>query len=140
MPEISKKVNFFRRNYFYIMGGIWILFGLSMFLAKVYDVMAYGYSIIGLAYAVIGYSKKDLPLEFIRWDTEKIEISEWQQSTKFYNWAAIDGINVSATNLTIKSGPADGIMLGLKGYTEADIKKLITEFGPEQIPVSVQPN
>ena len=132
MPQISKKVSFFRRNYFYFMGGIWLLFGISMWIAKVYDVMTYGYSIIGLAYALIGYFKKDLPLEFIRWDDEKVEISEWQQSTRSYKWASIDGINVSATNLTLKSGPAGGTMVELKGYTEADIEKLKNELTREQ--------
>jgi len=132
MPQISKKVTFFRRNYFFIMGGIWLLFGITMLIVKTYDVMAYGYTIIGLVYAVVGYFKKDLPLEFIRWDDEKIEISEWQQSTRSYKWTGIDGINVSETNLTIKSGPANGTMVELKGYTEADIEKLKTELIPEQ--------
>ena len=132
MPKISKKVTFFRRNYFFIIGGIWLLFGFTMLIVKTYDVMAYGYTIIGLVYAVVGYFKKDLPLEFIRWDDEKIEISEWQQSTRSYSWERIDGIKVSATNLTIKSGPAGGTMVELKGYTEADIEKLKTELTPEQ--------
>ncbi|GGW95687.1 hypothetical protein GCM10008086_25950 [Salegentibacter mishustinae] len=114
------------------MGGIWLFFGITMLIVKTYDVMAYGYTIIGLVYAVVGYFKKDLPLEFIRWDDEKIEISEWQQSTRFYSWERIDGIKVSATNLTIKSGPAGGTMVELKGYTEADIEKLKTELTPEQ--------
>jgi hypothetical protein len=132
MPQISKKVTFFRRNYFFIMGGIWLFFGITILIVKTYDVMAYGYTIIGLVYAVVGYFKKDLPLEFIRWDDEKIEISELQQSTRFYSWERIDGIKVSATNLTIKSGPAGGTMVELKGYTEADIEKLKTELTPEQ--------
>ena len=132
MLQISKKVTFFRRNYFFIMGGIWLLFGITMLIVKTYDVMAYGYTIIGLVYAVVGYFKKDMPLEFIRWDDEKIEISEWQQSTRSYNWGKIDGINVSATNLTIKSGPAGGTMVELKGYIKADIEKLKTELTPEQ--------
>ncbi|PRX41946.1 hypothetical protein [Salegentibacter salegens] len=99
-----------------------------MIIFKVYDVMSYGYTIIGLTYACVGYFKKDLPLEFIAWDEEKIEISEWQQSTRSYNWSTIDGINVSPSNLTIKSGPADGTMVDLKGYTEADIEKLKSEL------------
>ena len=114
------------------MGGIWLLFGITMLIVKTYDVMAYGYTIIGLVYAVVGYFKKDLALEFIRWNNEKIEISEWQQSARSYKWRNIDGINVSATNLTIKSGPAGGTMVELKGYTEADIDKLKTELTPEQ--------
>ena len=78
MPQISKKVTFFRRNYFFIMGGIWLLFGITMLIVKTYDVMAYGYTIIGLVYAVVGYFKKDLALEFIRCDDEKIEIIKWE--------------------------------------------------------------
>ncbi|WP_208226066.1 DUF3784 domain-containing protein [Salegentibacter sp. BDJ18] len=132
MPQISKKVTFFRRNYFFIMGGIWGLMGVLMIIFQVMDVMAYGYTLIGLIYAVVGYLKRDLALEFISWDDEKIEISEWQQSTRSYKWENIDGINVSATNLTIKSGPADGTMVELKGYTNADIEKLKTELIPAQ--------
>ena len=136
MPRITKKANFFRKNYFYITGSIWGISGVLMIIFEVFDVMAYGYAIIGLAYAVIGYFKKDLPLEFISWDEEKIEISEWQQSTRSYKWTNIDGITVSANNLTIKSGVADGIMVELKGYTEADIVKLKAELVPAQTLVS----
>ncbi|SFG14298.1 hypothetical protein SAMN04488033_13031 [Salegentibacter agarivorans] len=132
MPQISKKVTFFRRNYFFIMGGIWGLMGVLMIIFQVMDVMAYGYTLIGLIYAVVGYLKRDLALEFISWDDEKIEISEWQQSTRSYKWENIDGINVSATNLTIKSGPVDGTMVELKAYTETDIEKLKTELIPAQ--------
>ena len=132
MPQISKKVTFFRRNYFFIMGGIWGLMGVLMIIFQVMDVMAYGYTLIGLIYAVVGYLKRDLALEFISWDEEKIEISEWQQSTQSYKWENIDAINVSATNLTIKSGPADGTMVELKGYIETDIEKLKTELIPAQ--------
>ncbi|WP_286760343.1 hypothetical protein [Salegentibacter sp. UBA1130] len=132
MPQISKKVTFFRRNYFFIMGGIWGLMGVLIIIFQVMDVMAYGYTLIGLIYAVVGYLKRDLALEFISWDDEKIEISEWQQSTRSYKWENIDGINVSSTNLTIKSGPVDGTMVELKAYTETDIEKLKTELIPAQ--------
>ena len=132
MPQISKKVSFFRKNYFYFLGGIWLFFGVGLLLAKANDILAYTYTIIGIVYAVFAHFKKDLPLEFIRWDNEKIEISEWQQSTRSYNWRNIDGINVSATNLTIKSGSAGGTMVELKGFSEVDIKKLKTELTPEQ--------
>lgn len=132
MPQISKKVGFFRRNYFYITGGFWLGMGIALILVGGNDFIAYPYTIFGLIGAGYGYFKKDLPLEFIRWDNEKIEISEWQQSTRSYNWRNIDGINVSATNLTIKSGPAGGTMVELKGYTEADIEKLKTELTPGQ--------
>ncbi|APS40195.1 hypothetical protein AO058_15490 [Salegentibacter sp. T436] len=114
------------------MGGIWGLMGVLMIIFQVMDVMAYGYTLIGLIYAVVGYLKRDLALEFISWDDEKIEISEWQQSTRSYKWENIDGINVSATNLTIKSGPVDGTMVELKAYTETDIEKLKTELIPAQ--------
>ncbi|OEY72636.1 hypothetical protein [Salegentibacter salarius] len=132
MPQISKKVSFFRRNYFYITGGFWLGMGIALILVGGNDFIAYPYTIVGLIGAGYGYFKNDLPLEFIRWDNEKIEISEWQQSTRSYNWRNIDGINVSATNLTIKSGPAGGTMVELKGYSEVDIEKLKTELIPEQ--------
>lgn len=132
MPEISKKSSFFRRNFFYLTAGIWAIAGISMLIFQIVDFMAYGYTVIGIAYAVIGYFKRDLPLEFISWDEEKIQISEWQQSTRSYKWENVDGINISATNLTIKSGPADGIMVEFKGYTDADLEKLKTELIPVQ--------
>jgi hypothetical protein len=128
MPRISKKSNFFRRNYFYITGSIWGIAGLLMIIFQVMDFMAYGYAIIGLTYAVFGYFKKDLPLEFIRWDQEKLEISGWQQSTRAYRWENIDGINVSETNLTIKSGVANGTMVALETYSQEDIQKLKTQL------------
>ncbi|HKL36449.1 MAG TPA: hypothetical protein VJ899_09190 [Salegentibacter sp.] len=132
MPQISKKVNFFRRNYFYITGGFWLCMGFALILVGGNEFIAYPYTIFGLIGAGYGYFKKELPLEFIRWDNEKIEISEWQQSSQTYLWENIDGINVSETNLTIKSGPAGGTMVELKGYPEADIEKLKTELTSEQ--------
>lgn len=131
MPQISKKVSFFRRYYFYLMGGFWLCMGIALILIGSNDFIAYPYTIFGLIGAGYGYFKKDLPLEFIRWDNDKIEISEWQQEKRAYNWGNIDGINVSPTNLTIKSGPAGGTMVELKGYTEADIEKLKNELTPQ---------
>ena len=116
MPKISKKSSFFRRNHFLILGGFWGFMGLALIIVQANEFIAYPYTILGLLYAGFGFMKKDLPLEFIRWDQEKLEISEWQQSTRAYRWENIDGINVSATNLTFKSGVANGTMVSQYEY------------------------
>jgi hypothetical protein len=128
MPKISKKSSFFRRNYFLILGGFWGFMGLALIIVQANEFIAYPYTILGLLYAGYGFMKKDLPLEFIRWDQEKLEISEWQQSTRAYRWENIDGINVSETNLTIKSGVANGTMVALETYSREDIQKLKTQL------------
>jgi hypothetical protein len=127
MPKILKKGSFFRRNYFLILGGFWGFMGLALIIVQANEFIAYPYTILGLLYAD-GFMKKDLPLEFIRWDQEKLEISEWQQSTRAYRWENIDGINVSETNLTIKSGVANGTMVALETYSREDIQKLKTQL------------
>lgn len=124
MSQISKKVTFFRRNYFYVIGVVWLFLGVILLVAKAYPFLGYTYTLLGLIYAGYAYFKKDLPREFIRWDDEKIEISEWQQSTKTYLWKDVDSINVSESNLTIKSGAANGTMVALDNYAEAKIEKL----------------
>lgn len=126
MSKISKKVTFFRRNYFYVIGVGWLLLGVVLLVAKANPFLGYTYTVLGLFYAGYAYFKKDLPREFIRWDDEKIEISEWQQNTKTYLWKDVDSINVSEANLTIKSGAANGTMVALDKYSEAKIKKLRT--------------
>ncbi|SHG70732.1 hypothetical protein SAMN05444483_12335 [Salegentibacter echinorum] len=126
MSQISKKVTFFRRNYFYIIGVVWLFLGVVLLVAKAYPFLSYTYTVLGLIYAGYAYFKKDLPREFIRWDDEKIEISEWQQSTKTYFWKDVDSIYVSELNLTIKSGVANGTMVALDNYSKAKIKKLRT--------------
>jgi len=74
MPKISKKSSFFRRNHFLILGGFWGFMGLALIIVQANEFIAYPYTILGLLYAGYGFMKKDLPLEFIRWDQEKLEI------------------------------------------------------------------
>lgn len=124
MPKISKEVTFFRRNYFYVIGVGWLFIGVGLLVAKANLFLGCTYTVLGLIYAGYAYFKKDLPLEFIRWDDEKIEISEWQQNTKTYHWEDVDSINVSEANLTIRSGAANGTMVGLDNYSEENIEKL----------------
>lgn len=128
MEKVTGKASFFRRKYFFLAGAFWLLMGVPMVILGINAYIAYPYTIFGLLYAAYGFMKKDLPREFIRWDDEKIEISEWQQNIKTYHWKDVASINVSETNLTIKSGVANGTMVALDNYSQADIEKLKTQL------------
>lgn len=77
--------------------------------------------ILGL-YLII-FRKAGWRQDFIQWDESAIVIRTDGVDYR-YHWNALDELVIKKEHLYIKSGPAGGIWLDLKGYSKEDIQRL----------------
>lgn len=76
-----------------------------------------------LAFKFRGFNK-----EYISWNSDQLIIVRLHQKPLVYQLSSVQKILISHEHLTIKAPKATGIMLELKGFDKADIKKLKTAF------------
>lgn len=69
--------------------------------------------------------------DFITWDKTAIKIKEDGQEFR-YTKDDIEQVSFGNNHLKIKSGPANGILVDLKGYAQKDILLLEAFFDPTQ--------
>lgn len=130
MSKIVKKSKFLVKYQHWILGLMWLCFGIAYFLMdELLTFSFYGYMF--LAFGQVGlhlyFKKKGRNKEFISWSENQLVVQELFQKPKIYHFSKIDNLTLTRNNLIIKSGPANGVMLALKGFHPADIEKLRSE-------------
>lgn len=127
MNKINKPTSFVKRNYYYLFGAFWFAAGIAMvFLENKW--LGLGYAGMGVVALFYGFKNKDIKDEYIAWDEQMIKVKQMYNVPLTYVREKIDQIRVSDTDLTIKSGAANGIMVELKEYSPADILLLKKEM------------
>lgn len=87
--------------------------------------------ILGAVGVYVVFFTDILKEDFITWDKTAIKIKEDGQEYS-YTKDDIDKVSFSKNHLKIKSGPANGILVDLKGYAEKDILLLEAFFDSSQ--------
>tara|TARA_B100000929_G_scaffold280507_1_gene258562 strand:+ start:216 stop:635 length:420 start_codon:yes stop_codon:yes gene_type:complete len=136
MTRISKDLSFFRKNYYSLFGGFWLILALFYFLSHDWDVnknyfniiMCIGYFIIAALYLYQAYQNRGNNGEYIEWDEESIIYKPSMGKTHSYKIQKLTNLTVATNNLIIKAPNARGTMAPLKGYSEEDIQKLRKSF------------
>jgi len=123
MARIVKPTGFFKKNYYYIMGGFWFLSGAVMLILNE-GFIFYLYMPLGLGMMIYGYSIRKKTEEFISWNNKGLLIRDLANGNLSYPWIDIDTIFISNNHLTIKSGAANGIIFDLMGFAEEDLNLL----------------
>lgn len=83
--------------------------------------------ILGAIGVYVVFFTKTFEDDFIEWDKATIKIKEDGQEYH-YSQDDIDQVSFKNNHLKIKSGPANGILVNLKGYSPKDILLLKTYF------------
>lgn len=123
MPRIVKQTGFFKKNHHYIIGGFWFLAGIISLLLRE-GFIYYMYMPLGLGMMIYRYSIRNKTEESISWNKKVLFINDLANGKLSYPWEDIDTLFISNNHLTIKYGPAGGIILDLQGYSQGDIDKL----------------
>lgn len=128
--KIVKNSRFIVQYQHWILGFIWLCFGIAFFLKDEPLTFAF-FGYLFLAFGQVGlhlyYKKKGRDKEFISWSENQLVVQELFQKPKIYPFSKIDTLTLTRNNLIIKSGPASGVMLALKGFHPEDIEKLRSE-------------
>ncbi len=132
MTQITKPTNFFKRYHQVLIGIFWLFGGIVSFILQE-GVIFYLYAPLGLGLIIYGYLSKNKIGEFIAWDDTKIVIKDLTEGEKVFSWNSIDNIFISNNHLTVKSGPAGGIILDLAGYEKKDVDLLQKHLTPDII-------
>lgn len=85
---------------------------------------------LGMAVLYSGWHfyDKELNMEYIIWNEKELRISAFQEKEKVYSFEDINFITITPNNFIIKSGPASGTMIDLKGFNKGDIALLKSRF------------
>lgn len=67
-------------------------------------------------------------MEYIAWDEKEVRVSAFQEKEMVYAFEDINLITITPNNFIIKSGPASGTMIDLKGFKRGDIALLKSRF------------
>lgn len=128
--KIIKKSRFLVQYQHWILASMWLCFGIAYFLRNEPLTFAF-FGYMFLAFGQVGlhlyYKKKGRNKEFISWNENQLVVQELFQKPKIYPFSEIDNLTLTLNNLIVKSGPAGGVMLDLKGFDPDDIEKLRSE-------------
>lgn len=136
MTKISRKLSFFRKNYYSLFGCFWMVLALFYFLSHDWDknqnyfniIMSVGYLMISVLHFYQAYQNRGNNGEYIEWDHEFINYKPSMGKSYSYKIEKLINLTVATNNLIIKAPNARGTMAPLKGYSEEDIQKLRESF------------
>jgi len=136
MTRISRKLSFFKRNYYLIFGCFWLILPVFYLLSYVWYenqnnfniIISGGYFIISALYFYQAHQNRGNNIEYIEWDEETITYKPAQGKIHSYKLKKLISLTVATNNLIIKAPNAQGTMAPLKGYSDEEIEKLRTEF------------
>jgi len=128
MPKIEKSQHFLKKNAPYILGGIYFIIGAILSFSEI-SLNAISYMLLGIAVIVVGVIQRNSRTEYIKWNDQEIVVKDSINGRLTYKWGKVDNLIFSNDHLTIKSGAANGIMVELKKYNEADIELLKSTLG-----------
>jgi len=123
MPKIEKKQHFFKKNAPYILGGIYFIIGAVLSFSET-SLSAIPYMLVGVAGIIVGFIQRNSRTEYIKWNDQEIVVKDLMNGKLTYKWEKVDDLIFSNNHLTIKSGAANGVMVELKDYEEADAEFL----------------
>lgn len=118
---------------YFLFGIFWLCIALFMFLiAEDAKYIAPSlYLTGGILYFFAGFKiYKKRNSEFVAWTDEELVIAQLFAKPVTYPLDEHHHITISSKHLIVKAPRAKGIMLDLKGFAEADIKKLQAHFVP----------
>lgn len=129
-----KKRHSLRKYQHWIMGFLWIGFGLFYVLDdNPLTFLIYGYIFLGIAEIILQlyYKKKGRAEESIGWDEEEIIVQKYFQKPDVFRVEETEFVTVTRNKFLIRSDSAKGVMLDLKGFSEEDLKLLKARFSAE---------
>ncbi len=131
MTRIEKKIGFYKKNIQILFGIFWLCIALFMFLiAEEGKYIAPSlYLVGGILYIFAGFNiYKKRNSEYVAWNVEELIVAQLFSKPMTYPVDEHHSITVSEKHLTVKAPKAKGVMLDLKGFAAADIKKLQARF------------
>jgi len=136
MTRISRKLSFFRKNYYSLFGCFWMILAVFYLLSSEWDegreyfdfIMAVAYFIVSGLYFYQAHQNRGNNGEYIEWDDEFIIYKPAQGKIHSYKLKKLIRLTVATNNLIIKAPNAQGTMAPLKGYSDEEIEKLRSSF------------
>ncbi len=108
---------------------LWVILCVFTFLdSKFESINLWFYLGMAVMYTSWHFYDKELNMEYIEWDDNEVRVSAFQQNEMVYPFEAINLITITPNNFIIKSGPASGTMIDLKGFKKEDIALLKSRF------------
>jgi len=129
LTRIEKPPIFLKSYHKIIFVVLWIILGVFTFLDSGFESMNFWFY-LGMAVLYIGWHfyDKELNMEYIAWDEKEVGLSAFQERERVYSFEDINLITITPNNFIIKSGPASGTMIDLKGFKKEDIAMLKSRF------------
>ena len=139
MTRIDKNLSFFKKNYWVILGFVWLALAIGMFFTT--DAVEVGwnrnflipalYLLPAILYFITGYTQETT--EYIEWNDEKIVVKPYGRKKKEYQRSELISLTISNNDLLITAPSASGTMVELDNYDPADIARLYENFGSAEI-------
>lgn len=129
MTRIVKAPVFLKSYYKILFVVLWIILSVFTFLNSQFEsINLWFYLGMAVLYTGWHFYDKKLNMEYIAWNDKEVRVSPFQQNEMVFLFEDIDLITVTPNNFIIKSGPASGTMIDLKGFNKADIALLKSRF------------
>ncbi|MFO7719905.1 MAG: hypothetical protein R6W85_05620 [Gillisia sp.] len=129
MTRIVKAPVFFKSYYKILFVVLWIILSGFTFLNSQFESMnLWFYLGMAIMYAGWHFYDKELNMEYIAWNDKEVRVSAFQENEMVYPIEDINLITITPNNFIIKSGPASGTMIDLKGFKKEDLALLKSRF------------